>query len=258
MKKIIRLIKEFFYALRFYKNSWTYFFDRVGFFNRGFITLRLWGGAKYKIHAGTNEIRMFNEIWHWGIYDPLLKYVRDGGTIVDIGANIGIFTIRAARQFPKSKVISYEPLQENFRLLKENIDFNNLRERVVPINLAVAGGKGEVDFFIHNQDSGGGSIYRHGDDETIKLVKVKTVSLVDVFESNGITECDFMKMDCEGSEEEILYNAPSDIIRKIRNLTIEWHDDLSKLGFKKFERFLINNGYQVNFDKKTGTLYARQ
>jgi len=65
-----------------------------------------------------------------------------------------------------------------------------------------------------------------------------------------------LKIDCEGAEEEILFHCPDPLFNKIKTITIEWHDDLSRLGFDNFKNFLIKKNYQFDFDNKTGTIYA--
>lgn len=258
MRKFIRLSIEALRAFRIYKNPLTYIKERLKQFPDKKIVLNLRNGLRIKITTNTNEIGTLNEIWHLRVYDQNLHFICEDSTIIDIGANIGTFSLKAARLARRGQVLSFEPFPQNFELLVENINFNNFKNVIKPANLAIAGKRGELDLYYHERDSGGGSLYRHGDLEKLRSIKVKCITLQDVFQENQVSTCDFLKIDAEGAEEDILLNTPSEIIKKIKSLTLEWHDDLSRIGFDKFKNFLLNSGYSVDFNKKTGTLDAKR
>ena len=69
---------------------------------------------------------MIDEIWRLGVYDRLLKFVNPGSNVIDIGANIGVFSIKAGKFKNEVKVFSFEPFPKNFSGLKENIKLNRL------------------------------------------------------------------------------------------------------------------------------------
>lgn len=258
IRKIIRLIREVVFVLWFYSNPWVYYRERLKLFPDTRVILKLRNGIRYALKTNTNEIVMLDEIWRKRIYDPFLSYISNGGTVIDIGANNGVFSIKAARYAPNVRVVSYEPFPVNFELLRENIALNNLRHAIFPHQLAVGGQRRKVDFFFHERDLGGGSFREHGDRNALRKTIVSCITLENIFQENAITQCDYLKMDCEGAEEEILYNTPDKLFRKIRSMTIEWHDDLSKSGFKTFKQFLDGHDYKVTFNKKTGTIYAER
>jgi len=258
MRKIIRLTTEALSAIFLYENFGAYFKERFKKFPDQKITLKLRNGLKYEINTNTNEIGTLTEIWHLGIYDRFLPRLKTDSTVIDIGANIGTFSIKAAHFAHRGKVFSFEPFPKNFETLKENIAVNNFEKIITPFNIAISGRNEEIDLFYHDRDSGGGSFHRYGDLETLKSIKVKCITLDEVFKENQINFCDFLKLDCEGAEEDILLNASKETIQKIKTITIEWHDNLSRIGFDKFKEFLLKNEYQVDFDQKTGTLYAKR
>jgi len=238
MRRIIRLIDEALFALFFYKNFYKYWLLRLGFFSGKKSLIKLWNGINYKINGNAGEIGILNEIWNMNIYDPLLKFVKDDSVIVDIGANIGVFSIKAAQAGSCAKVFGYEPMPKNFELLKENISLNNLKDR--------------------DNDSGGASMYVFGNKEGLKSIKVKSTTLLDIFRINKIEKCDFLKIDCEGAEEDILFNAPRELFNKINSMTIEWHGGLNNLRFHNFVKFLNNLRYETKFHESTLTLYVER
>lgn len=258
MKKLLRIIRESFFALVFYKNPLTYLKSRLGLFKNQKITISLNNGVSYIINAGTTEIRVIDEIWRLKVYDPLLSFVTYGATVIDIGANIGVFSIKAARQAKDVKVFSFEPFPRNFEMLKENIRINNLNNFIFPARFAVSGREEDKTLYFRLHDSGGASFKRYGDQSELSSIIVRTTTLEDIFRDQRVTVCDFLKIDCEGAEEEILLTAPRPLFDKIRSLTIEWHQDLNKMTTDEFLAFLKNLGYHTEHNPSTLTVYARK
>src|SRR3989344_8063697 len=122
MNKFFRLIKEGIFALWFYRNPWIYYADRFGIFKDKKVLIKLRNGLKYNINTNTTDIRVLNELWNVGVYDRLLHYVKDNSIVIDIGANIGVFSVKAARQAKNVRVLSFEPAVNNFETLKDNIN----------------------------------------------------------------------------------------------------------------------------------------
>ena len=256
MKKIIRLGQEFFFALTSFKNPFAYLGVRCGLFGDKKVVLRLWSGAAYSVHADTNEVRMINEIWNLKVYDALLDRVHEGSTVIDIGANIGGFTIKAALAAKGVRVFSFEPFPASFASLQENIVLNGLEKTVVATNAAVAGARGELELFFRPHDPGGVSLYQYGDKSELSSMKVPAITLEDIFNAHKIEKCAYLKMDCEGAEEQILLNAPKALFDRIESITMEWHGPLNKMTVEEFSAFLEGVGYTTRYYEPTITLYA--
>lgn len=256
VEKFFRLTKEALFVLVEFKNPIVYYRERLRRSRGANVILRLRNGARYSLHANTNEIRMINEIWNMNVYDPLMKYIHDGSTVVDIGANVGIFSVKAGRRAHNIRVFSYEPFPESFAALKENIRLNGLEGSVVPTNAAVAGRKGELELFFRPHDPGGVSLYKYGDTSELSSIKVPAITLVDIFREHAIDYCDYLKMDCEGAEEQIVLETPKELFSRIKSITMEWHYDLNKLSTEEFRRHLEMLGYKTDYTPATFTLYA--
>jgi len=257
-KKILRLTKEALFAAYFYKNPITYYKDRLRLFPNRTIHLVLRNGIRYAIHSNTRDTCIVDELWNRKIYDRLISYIKDGSNVIDIGAQAGIFSVKAARHAFGVKAWSYEPMASNFELLKENISINNLQNAITPINSAVGGRAEPLVLFVHEGDSGGASIHPHGDRALMRSVTVPSVTLADIFSKNKIDRCDFLKVDCEGAELDIMRKAPKEIFTRIQSITLEWHDDHNRAmcSLDDFRKFLGSQGYQTDFDILTGTLFA--
>jgi FkbM family methyltransferase len=258
MKKFFRLAGEAFFVLFAFESPLAYYRERLHRSRGEKITLALRGGPRYSLHANTNEVRMVNEIWNMKVYDPLLDRVHDGSTVIDIGANVGIFTVKAACAAKDVRVYSYEPFPASFAALKENIRLNKLEKNVTAFNKAVAGKKGELELFFRPHDPGGVSLHQFGDKSELSSIKVPAITLEEVFRENNIGTCDYLKMDCEGAEEQIILNTPRALFERIRGITFEWHAMLNKMTVDEFMAYLHELGYETRYNEATATLYAWQ
>lgn len=256
MKKILRLAKEFLRAIFLYRNFWTYCFVRAGLSRHKKVVIKLRNGLMYLIFTETSQIVILNEIWNLGIYDELERFIHDNSIIIDIGANIGVFSIKASRLAKNVKVLSYEPFPKNFEILRENTKLNKLEEIVFPKKEAVAGRKGELELFFNPNDSGDVSSRQQKQKNQSQSIKVPSITLEDIFRENDVETCDFLKIDCEGAEEEILLNTPRDLFSRIKSITLEWHYNLNKMTTDELGQFFKNMDYKIKYNPSTLTFYA--
>jgi FkbM family methyltransferase len=158
--------------------------------------------------------------------------------VVDIGAQKGVFTVRAATT--AKEVHSYEPCEESFNTLNKNVDLNHLTN--VHANMkAVAGSKGTMNLIL-SKSSLTHSLYQGIGEPTGEVQKVEVVTLDDV--AIELPKIDFLKVDCEGSEYEMFYKAKPWTIDKIQKFMIELHphNEYTNEGFIKF---LEKRGFEV-------------
>jgi FkbM family methyltransferase len=168
--------------------------------------------------------------------------------VVDIGAQRGIFTIRAAT-FAK-EVHAYEPFKDSFNALNRNLDLNEITN-VHANMMAVAGKRGTMDLIL-SKSSLTHSLYKGIGEPTGEVQKVMVVTLDDVVRE--IPRIDFLKVDCEGSEYEMFYNAKPWTIDKIKNFMIELHPH-DKYTNQEFINFLENEGFEVKPVKIGGYIH---
>lgn len=178
--------------------------------------------------------------------------VDDNYITIDIGANIGAYSIFAA-EAKNTIVYAYEPEANNFRFLEDNIKSNNLKKSILPFNLAVCAKKGKRVLFLGTSFSH--SIYKINNPtgKNIECPHVDCVSLQDIFQSNGINNCDILKLDCEGAEFEILYNFPEEFFKKIKNIRMEYHNHKNKKSYngEKLAEFLVGKGFKIEKFERT-------
>lgn len=176
-------------------------------------------------------------------------------TIIDIGANIGTFSVLASRLNPKAKVYSYEPIENTYRMLRINVALNDINNVVVN-NEAVGGSRGNRRIFGMGASGLSGFNRNDGKPEIIK-----TVTLDSIFRKYSIRQCDLLKIDCEGAEYEIIENTSPTTMRKIRSIVLEYHDSITNNTHTKLVDILRDAGFIISLkphplEDDIGIIYA--
>jgi len=156
-------------------------------------------------------------VWLIGEYKRKNFEIKTDDVVIDVGGHIGLFSLYASQFCKSGKIFVFEPMKENFQLLSENMSSNNL-SNVKPFNLAVSNSNSSRKLYL-NEDAAGHSMFS----ESSKSITVNSISLKQIFDNNNITNCDFLKLDCEGSEYEIIKNLPTEYFKKIKKMIIEYH-----------------------------------
>ncbi len=172
------------------------------------------------------------------------------GVVIDVGANIGGYTVRACRQ--ADFVIAIEPQKEVFELLKVNVENNCNKHNVILLRKAIGDKKGKAILKIpmHGQvvDSGTATLSCSDAAGTsrYKYEEVEVDTLDNIVESLCIDKVDFIKVDIEGAEA-IAFKGMKCTLGNTRYLMIEIHhenewliNELRKMKFKLIDRKGIN------------------
>lgn len=160
----------------------------------------------------TDEI-VIREIWKENVYEVKPQHFNQGGVVIDIGANIGSFSIFAANL--GTTVYAIEPEPHNLSALKTNIDLNNMNSVIHVCPYAISDYKGTAVI----SDSGGGSTIK---DDGIFGAEVEVMSLDNFFTLYNIESVDVLKIDVEGAELEIILGASKENINKCKYITMEF------------------------------------
>jgi FkbM family methyltransferase len=137
-------------------------------------------------------------------YQRILK-VRRGEVVIDVGANLGGFTVPVANSIGEEGiVVAVEPEPVNSAFLRKSIAANSL-SNVRVVQRAAFDRTGPVDLFLSDDfNVGAHSLFSHGMNRTIS---VRGDTLDNIFQSLRLTKVDFLKMDVEGAEVEALHGA---------------------------------------------------
>jgi FkbM family methyltransferase len=159
--------------------------------------------------------------------------------VVDIGAHIGTFTLYAAKMCGASHVFSFEPSPANYRILSDNVERNQLRN-VTCVNQAVAGNRGLRTLRLDSIDPGSNSLVIGSSERS---TEVECCTLEDVFQRFSLPRIDYLKIDCEGAEYEILENATSRL-QQISRISMETHSTLDRRP-EDLHRLLSTHHFEV-------------
>lgn len=132
--------------------------------------------------------------------------LRDGNTFIDIGANIGLMSLHAAKILDeKGKVLSFEPSSSSYNLLVENIGLNNFRN-IKAVNIAVGSTNGVVKIFENmSKNRGSSSLIKPNHTESCHRIVINRLD--DYLEEHQINCISCIKIDVEGWELEVLKGA---------------------------------------------------
>jgi FkbM family methyltransferase len=192
----------------------------------------------------------------------LHEHLRPGDVLVDVGANSGYFSLLAAHRVgPRGRVFAFEPNPEVRRLLDTNVQLNRLGDRVQTVDYAICNRSAEqVRFFVtpHSGFSTLSPEASHGGDYLAggRDITVATRTLDDWMSESGIARIDFLKIDVEGGEYEVIAGAAGALAEgRIARLVCETALD------SPAHRALLSYGYQPAVLERVGPVvniaYAR-
>ncbi|MFC1595094.1 FkbM family methyltransferase [Patescibacteria group bacterium] len=144
--------------------------------------------------------------------------IRKYDTIIDIGSHIGSFALFAASQTSTGNIFAFEPDTDNYTQLIKNIK-ENYYKNISAFQYAVSNSNGTVTLYRSNMNNAENSIYKKGSES----ITVKSITLSDIIKQHKITAIDFLKLDCEGAEYNIIFESPKEIFNNIEKIVMECH-----------------------------------
>jgi len=219
---------------------------------------------RYKFNGredSDSDAPVIREIWCENVYEVYDGDLSDTGIVVDVGANIGSFSLYAASLGAK-KVIAVEPEPHNLELLQRNIDeHRNITpdcEFIIEPFGVIGAKRSETGYYITND---------HGDSRLLTgaemrasnrndLTEVKFETLEQLFKKLKIEYIDVLKIDIEGLEGDVLINTPEHIMNLCRYITLEYDQHSRDLG-AIVEK--LNQTHQVKVvGKAGGMIFAKR
>lgn len=190
-------------------------------------------------------------VYERGSTELLRRVLRSGDTMIDIGANIGYFSVVAARAVGHGgRVVAFEPQDRVRRRLEQNLRLNHLHNVTVR-HEALSSSAGEMDFYAPEADTGLASL-RHLDG--LGATRVETRTFDELWDGGPVR---LVKIDVEGAEEHVLSGMTRCLSTWRPDLLVEVTDTyLRGLGSSArtlFER-LTAAGYRMHRIDDDGTL----
>jgi FkbM family methyltransferase len=196
-------------------------------------------------------------IFFQGIYTPRYLPIERDDLVVDIGANIGVFSVYAASK-TRNIVYAIEPSPANFQAVQRNILSNKL-QNVCALNYAVSDRSG-TELFFSTGASQHHRLKKVIHETAAAYIEVPSITLQDLMDRQQIAQIDFLKLDCEGAEEAILQSTPRSYLQRVRKIALEFHDHLTQLNHDGLREHLEDMGFttRIYWDGKSvlGFIYA--
>jgi FkbM family methyltransferase len=181
---------------------------------------------------------------------------KEGDVVVDIGANIGRYTIISSKRVgANGKVVAIEAHPGNFEMLNSNIKLNQLTN-VTPLNYAVYSKETKIKLYLPDEESGytmhhsimSNYVFTKYKDKTgDKFVEVNANTLDYLLQLKGITDVNWVKIDVEGAEFEVLKGAHNVLSNsKDISLLIEVH---GKDTYEPIIESLRSYNFKIDFEK---------
>ena len=200
----------------------------------------------FKSYLRDKIFQTITEIFYNEDYRNDFVQIDTNDIVVDIGANIGIFSIWAL-QFSPEKIIAVEPEQTTFNYLQENTkDFNN----ITIIKKGISDKEGTVELTTTEQSRANYlSINDNILDKNIRTVydadlisqMVETTTISNLIKENNLERIDFLKVDCEGGELDLFRTIDKKYLRNnIKKISVEFH---SKHIKETIVKILSDNGF---------------
>jgi FkbM family methyltransferase len=179
----------------------------------------------------------------------LLHFLRADDVFIDVGANVGSYTILASAEIG-ARTISIEPVPSTFAFLKKNVLLNNVDRLVEALNIGLAGKSGSIKF-TRSLDTVN-HVATSGETDVIE-VHIATLDKI----AKGITPC-LIKIDVEGYEYEVLRGAYRTLAESsLQGIIIELNGSGKRYGFDDddvHQQLMHNDFSPFNYDPLTRVL----
>jgi FkbM family methyltransferase len=177
---------------------------------------------------------------------------REGDTVIDIGAHIGRYTITSSKQVGSTgKVVAIEADPDNFQLLKRNIALNNLTN-VLPLNYAVFSTRTIMKLYEQSASAKYNSVMLTRA-RTMNYVEVNADTLDSILEQNTINQVNWIKIDVEGAEFEVLKGSTKTLSSNDISLLVEIHNIDDPSHYDNILDFLKYHNYEITFENRYGS-----
>ena len=163
------------------------------------------GEERIRLYCPENEARVAPiEVMNFDHYEPAETRAMDlltdsARVILDVGANIGLYSIRFAKRFSQARVYAFEPMPISYAFLQRNVAANAMGDRVSCFNYGLSETSGTVDFFISPVAGTNASLRNVAGAHDAQRVVGLTLTM-DQWTVNQNVAPDFIKCDVEGAE----------------------------------------------------------
>ena len=199
----------------------------------------------YKLYIPKKRYFLSDSLFLTGKFEPnqtecIKSLLNEGDTVLDIGANIGYYTLIMSKLVgKKGRVYAFEPEPRNLELLRKSLKINHINN-VKLFPFALSNKNTKDNFFINKVNAGGHSLIKTSESERFIEVEVKKLDAILI--KNKIK---LIKIDTEGSEDNVLLGAKITIKKNKPIIILEYSEDRIKTPKVKD---ILNQGKPILFD----------
>jgi len=212
-------------------------------------------------HSLVVDTRLQSHAWmlFLGVYNEkftsaLLSFLREGGTALDVGANIGFITVPlalAAKQLD-GRVVAVEPLREHTDWLRENLQLNLVDELVTVVEAGLSSEPREASLLLREDFAigagvGSASVAEEIVDDRFERVAIRLETLDGLWPIFGNPRLDVIKVDIEGHEDRFLEGGVHTIASHRPVILMEvcrWFSEQRGVDFDRVIPGLLPPGYR--------------
>jgi len=237
--------------------------------------IHLANGMEIACQTATEARFLYHDIFEKQIYCRHGVSLEGAECVVDVGANIGLFTLFAARQCPGARVWAFEPAPPLFEILRSNVERYGVEAELFQCGISEARGTAELTFYpnssgmssfyadpeeerealyhlmvnqLRRREPGMEEVMKHVDDLLAERLRSCTFecplySLSDVIREHGIRRIDFLKIDVQKSEIGVVRGIADEHWPRIRQLVLELHNTEGR--FHWLRGHLEKRGFRV-------------
>ena len=185
----------------------------------------------------TSDVHTFREIFLRQEYNITLS--QNPQFIIDAGANIGFTTLYFSRRYPATKILSLEPDQGNFEILKKNTAHY---QNITPIQAALWNKEGSIEITDKGYGVRGFMVEEASVNSTSSMPATTLSALIQKY---NIASIDILKMDIEGSEKEVFATEVEKWLPITKCLVIELHDRMKPGCSQAVFKALANYDFEM-------------
>ncbi|MEM4134627.1 MAG: FkbM family methyltransferase [Candidatus Micrarchaeia archaeon] len=201
-------------------------------------------GYKIPFDLALNKSELFAQLYHF-VNDVSFKYFSliKPRVIFDLGASYGILSLNYHKKFPYAKIYSFEPNPITYNFAKSLFEINKVTDRIYLFNDAVGDREEERELYYNPWHLEGSSLFEQANNS--EKVRIRMIRFVDFIQREKIENIDFLKVDIEGGEFDLLRDLDEsktiDIISKIFMEVHSKFSDIKRTSLSKILEILEKN-----------------
>jgi FkbM family methyltransferase len=201
--------------------SWNKLFNEKGVFE-----FNLNKDLKINLYKDSILSRLIYDGFEKEETDYLVSILNEGDIFIDIGTNIGLFSLIASKIVGiEGKVLSFEPTPMTFSRLNENVKLNNLKNIDIR-NIGLSDKKGELTFYVSNNGYDAWNSFAPSQDNKLEISIQVPVSTLDIeLKDIDQSKIKLVKIDVEGWEKFVLYGGKDFLVKYNPIVMVEFTEE---------------------------------